>query len=131
MNSNVASTRWQGDVSPYGISWQKMMVWWFIVNDALLFAGFLASYGVNRLASDTWPDQSSVFSMNFITLMTFVLITSSATMATSVAAARKNDSKTAVRFLVLTIAGSAAFLGMQAFEWSTFIGDGARLDRNP
>ena len=30
---------------PFGTSWRKVMMWWFIVTDGLLFAGFLASYG--------------------------------------------------------------------------------------
>ncbi len=130
-DAETASTRWDGGVSPYGISWQKMMMWWFIVTDALLFAGFLASYGFTRLASDTWPDQSEVFNLHFIAAMTFILISSSATMATAVGAAQRKDPKTAFRFLLLTILGGLIFLGMQAFEWSTIIHEGARLDGNP
>ena len=127
MSVSVASKRWGGGVSPFGLSWQKMMMWWFIVNDGLLFAALLASYGFNRLASDTWPDQTKVFSMNFITLMTFILISSSATMATAVGAARRSDPKMAVRMLLLTIVGGLCFLGMQAFEWTSMIAEGARL----
>ena len=37
--------------SPYGQAWQKLMMWFFIVGDALLFAGFLASYGFARLGT--------------------------------------------------------------------------------
>lgn len=131
MSSEAIRTGWGGGVSPFGVSWQKMMMWWFIVSDALLFAGFLAGYGFNRLASDTWPERSEVFHLNFITLMTFTLITSSATMATAVGGARRGDSKTAVRFLLLTALVGLCFLGMQAYEWTVFIGDGARLDANP
>jgi len=32
---------WQGGVSPFGVPWQKLMMWIFLVTDALLFAGFL------------------------------------------------------------------------------------------
>ena len=59
METAHTESRWSGGVSPFGVSWQKMMMWWFIVTDALLFAGFLAAYGFNRLASDSWPDQAS------------------------------------------------------------------------
>ena len=128
----VAPGRWGGGLSPYGMSWQKMLMWWFIVSDFLIFVGFLAAYGFNRLAvgNANWPDRGEIFNMDFIAAMTFVLITSSATMATAVGAARKSDSKTAVRFLLLTILGGLCFLAMQAYEWNTFIGDGARLDTN-
>jgi len=131
MSANSVATRWDGGGSPYGISWQKMMMWWFIVTDALLFAGFLAAYGFNRLASDTWPDRAEIFNLNFITVMTFILISSSATMATAVGAARRGDPRMAIRFLLLTILGGLCFLGMQAYEWATFIHEGARLDGNP
>jgi cytochrome c oxidase subunit 3 len=117
--------------SPCAMSWQKLMMWLFIVSDALLFAGFLASYGFSRLSSDAWPDRSHIFHMNFIAAMTFVLITSSATMASAVAAARHEDRKNAARFLWLTLLGGVVFLGMQAYEWTTIIGEGARLNGNP
>lgn len=122
---------WEGEPSPLNLTWQKMMMWWFIVTDALLFSGFLAAYGFNRLASDTWPDRPHVFHFWFITLMTFILISSSATMATSVAASALKDRATALRFLWLTVVGGLMFLGMQAFEWSSLIGEGARLHQNP
>ena len=31
-------------------------MWWFIVTDGLLFAGFLASYGYARILAFNWPD---------------------------------------------------------------------------
>jgi len=72
-----------------------------------------------------------VFHLNFIAAMTFVLISSSATMATAVGAAQKKDRKGVLTFLLLTILGGLGFLGMQAYEWSTLIGEGARLYSNP
>ena len=85
-SSALNESRWTSGLSPFGMSWQKFMMWWFVVGDALLFAGFLASYGFSRLGTDNWPDQAEVFSIPFITVMTFVLISSSATMACAVAA---------------------------------------------
>ena len=127
----IVESPWGGGVSPFAVGWSKLMMWVFIITDGLLFAGFLGGYGIARLASAAWPDRSAVFHLNFIALMTFTLISSSATMATAVAAARKGDKKIALRFLLLTIAGGLAFLGMQAYEWTTLIRAGARLDSNP
>ena len=127
----IVESPWGGGVSPFAVGWSKLMMWVFIITDGLLFAGFLGGYGFARLASAAWPDRSAVFHLNFIALMTFTLISSSATMATAVAAARKGDKKIALRFLLLTIAGGLAFLGMQAYEWTTLIRAGARLDSNP
>lgn len=115
----------------YGTSWQKTMMWLFIVSDGLLFGAFLASYGFKRLAAGAWPDRAQVFHMTFIAAMTFVLISSSATMATAVAAARRGHMKQASQFVWATLLGGAGFLGMQAYEWSTIIHEGARLHGNP
>jgi cytochrome c oxidase subunit 3 len=122
---------WQGGVSPFGVSWQKLMMWFFLVTDALLFAGFLAAYGFVRLANGTWPVRSHVFSMPFIGLMTFVLITSSATMATAVGAAHRRDLGLARKFVLFTALGGLFFLGCQAREWTGLIMEGARLTANP
>jgi len=132
MNQATAASHWSEGGSLFDISWQKLMMWMFIVSDGILFGGFLASYAFCRFASDSpWPDRAEVFNLNFITVMTFVLITSSATMACAVLASKRNDVGKAVRYVLLTTLFGAGFLGMQAFEWTHFIGDGARLTTNP
>lgn len=133
MKPGVAATEapWQEGVSPLGMPWQKLMMWIFLVTDALLFAGFLASYGFVRLASPSWPEQNDVFPMLKIAVMTFILISSSATMATAVGAAHRRDLRRAMWFVLLTALGGALFLGMQALEWTTLIREGARLTANP
>lgn len=127
----AVEVHWQGGVSPFGVPWQKLMMWVFLVTDALLFAGFLASYGFVRLASPSWPEQGEVFAIVVIGVMTFVLITSSATMATAVGAAQRRDLKRATTFVLLTALGGLIFLGMQANEWTGLIQEGARLTHNP
>jgi cytochrome c oxidase subunit III len=124
-------SRWGGGACPFDAGWRKVMMWWFVVTDGLLFAGFLASYGYARILAFHWPDQASVFSLPYIAAMTFVLISSSATMATAVQAAREKRRSVATRFVVLTALGGALFLGMQAFEWRHLIEEGARLNANP
>ncbi len=127
----IARADWGGAASPFGVTWQKMMMWFFIVTDALLFAGLLVSYGVVRIATGSWPVQSEVFSLTYIAAMTFVLISSSATMACAVAAAELERRKTVTLCLWLTILGGFGFLGMQAYEWAHFIQDGGGLHSNP
>lgn len=128
-------SRWYGGISPWGMSWQKLMMWIFIISDGILFGAFLAAYGFNRLAWGSWPARMDgaepVFHASFVTAMTFVLISSSAAMASAVHAARIGDRKWAVRWLALTLLGGMGFLGMQVFEWATIIGQGASLHGNP
>src|SRR5215471_2539307 len=101
---------WRGGACPFGAGWRKVMMWWFIVTDGLLFAGFLAAYGYARLMSFHWPQQSDVFSLKYIAAMTFVLITSSATMATAVDDSKNGKRSTALKFVLLTAVGGLAFL---------------------
>jgi cytochrome c oxidase subunit 3 len=130
----VVQAHWGGGVSPFGASWQKTMMWIFIVTDGLLFSGLLCGYGFLRTASASiapWPNRTEVFSIPFIAFMTFVLITSSATMGTAVTAARLGDRKKTMMNLAFTIVGALVFLGSQAVEWSHLIHEGARLTQNP
>jgi cytochrome c oxidase subunit III len=123
---------WGGGAAPFGASWQKTMMWIFIVTDALLFGGLLSGYAFLRHASAApWPRQSEVFSIPFIALMTFILITSSMTMGTAVTAARLGDHKKTLMNVIFTIIGGMAFLGCQAYEWTELIHEGARLTSNP
>lgn len=123
--------RWGGGMCPFAAGWRKVMMWWFIITDGLLFAGFLAAYGYARILAFHWPDQASVFSLKYIAAMTFVLISSSATMASAVLAAREQRRSATLRFVLLTAVGGTLFLGMQAFEWRHLIAEGARLNVNP
>jgi cytochrome c oxidase subunit 3 len=130
-SDEVIESTWGGGVSPFAVGWSKLFMWLFIITDALLFIGFLASYGFARVTSAAWPDRGQVFHMEFITVMTFTLISSSATMASAVAASQRGNRGAALRWVGLTILGGAAFLGMQAYEWSSLIAEGATIDANP
>ena len=124
----AVDAHWGGGVSPFGASWQKTMMWIFIVTDALLFSGLLCGYGYLRMISPVpWPETTEVFSIPFIAFMTFVLITSSMFMGTAVTAARLGDMKKARNNVLFTIVGGLVFLGCQAYEWSHIIHEGARL----
>jgi cytochrome c oxidase subunit 3 len=127
----IIASDWGGGKSPFGTTWSKFMMWIFIISDALTFAGFLIAYGFMRTISPSWPVQTEIFNMGLITFMTFMLITSSAFMAVAVGAARSGNPTAAAKFLFLTIVGGLIFLGCQVFEWSHFIGEGARPWVNP
>jgi cytochrome c oxidase subunit III len=119
------------DRLPLGASWQKLMMWIFIVSDGLLFLTMLVGYGVIRIANPHWPDAGEVFHLSLIALMTFLLISSSATMGSAVAAAANGDVSASSRLIVMTLVGGLGFLGMQAYEWSSLISDGVSLTSNP
>jgi cytochrome c oxidase subunit 3 len=126
----VMESHWGGGAHPFGASWQKTMMWIFIITDGLLFSGLLCGYSFLRTTSSTvapWPKQSHVFSIPFIALMTFLLISSSAAMGSAVTAARLGDRKKVLLNLGLTIFGGLCFLGCQAIEWTHLIREGLTL----
>ena len=127
----AVAERWSGGVCPFGAGWHRVMMWWFIVTDGLLFGGFLAAYGYARLIATTWPAASTVFALPYLAAMTFVLITSSATMATAVHHAGHGRWPLVQRMLLVTIIAGLVFLGMQAWEWRHVIAEGATLHSNP
>ncbi|MCB0761530.1 MAG: cytochrome c oxidase subunit 3 [Flavobacteriales bacterium] len=109
-----------------------MMMWYFLVSDALTFGGLLIAYGVSRHeVIFPWPIGEQVFEgmpvlgsgypLMYVALMTFILIVSSVTMVLAVEAGHRNHKPGVVRWLGWTIVGGFFFLGSQAWEWSHFI----------
>jgi len=66
-----------------------------------------------------------------IAIMTFVLITSSGTMAMAVNCGYRNQRKQAAILMLVTAGFGLCFVGMQAFEWSKLIEEGVRPWGNP
>ncbi|WP_373518277.1 cytochrome c oxidase subunit 3 [Pricia sp.] len=123
---------WSGGNRPLGASYGKLMMWFFLVSDALTFSGFLAAYGFSRFKFiETWPIADEVFThvpffhgnypMIYVAFMTFILIMSSVTMVLAVDAGHKMKQNAVIWYMFLTIIGGAIFVGSQAWEWATFI----------
>jgi cytochrome c oxidase subunit 3 len=66
-----------------------------------------------------------------IAIMTFVLISSSGTMAMAVTMSMRREVRRAAALMMATAALGATFVGMQAFEWSKLIHEGVRPWGNP
>ena len=129
------------DKQAFHVPWGKAMMWIFLLSDTFIFSCFLTSYMHVRLATLVgWPNPSEVFALHLfgkdvplilIAIMTFVLITSSGTMALAVNYGYRRDKKNTVRLLVATAVLGATFVGMQAFEWTKLIMEGVRPWGNP
>ena len=148
MDSTVANTgtegkTWGGGRRPLNASYGKMMMWFFIVSDALTFSGFLAAYGFSRFKFiQEWPIADEVFThvpflhgqelpMIYVAFMTFILIMSSVTMVLAVDAGHHMNKAKVTLYMFLTIIGGAIFVGSQAWEWATFIqGDYGAVQTN-
>jgi cytochrome c oxidase subunit 3 len=131
--ANSEEKTWGGGNEPMGASYGKLMMWFFIVSDALTFSGFLAAYGFSRFKFiETWPLADEVFThfpfmhgvsapMYYVALMTFILIFSSVTMVLAVDAGHQMKKDKVVLYMFLTIIGGVIFVGSQAWEWKNFI----------
>ena len=131
--ANSEEKIWEGGNEPLGASYGKLMMWFFIVSDALTFSGFLAAYGFSRFKFiETWPLAEEVFThfpfmhgvaapMYYVALMTFILIFSSVTMVLAVDAGHQMNKAKVAFYMFLTIIGGLVFVGSQAWEWKNFI----------
>jgi cytochrome c oxidase subunit III len=137
---------WNGGNEPLKASWGKLMMWFFLLSDALSFSSLLITYGLIRYSHTAytgapgkfefslnhWPIPEKVFDaapflhgielpLVFVGIMTFVLIMSSVTMVLAVEAGHRRDRKDVEKWMLWTILGGFAFLGCQAWEWTHFI----------
>jgi cytochrome c oxidase subunit III len=146
--SAVASDKsaWDGGSSPMGVSYGKLMMWFFLLSDAFTFSALLITYGLVRSSHPAytgavedfkfsqayWPVPERVYEavpflegvelpLVFVGIMTFILIMSSVTMVLAVEAGHRMDRKAVEKWMLWTILGGIAFLSCQAWEWAHFI----------
>ena len=140
---------WQGIRADWGsdqrafknVPWGKAMMWIFLVSDTFIFSCFLISYMTVRTSTTVqWPIPSEVFALTIagnsiplilIAIMTFILISSSGTMAMAVNFGYRRDRLKTTVLILATAAFGASFVGMQAFEWTKLIHEGVRPWGNP
>jgi cytochrome c oxidase subunit 3 len=133
---------WSSDQRAFkNVSWRKAMMWIFLLSDTFVFGCFLLSYMTARMSTtEPWPNSSEVFALHMfgadlplilIAIMTFVLISSSGTMALAVNYGYRRNRRTTAGLMIATAILGATFVGMQAFEWSKLIEEGVRPWGNP
>ena len=133
---------WSSDQRAFkNVPWGKAMMWIFLLSDTFIFSSFLISYMTVRMSTtDPWPNPSEVFGLTLwgrsvplllIAIMTFILISSSGTMAMAVNFGYRRDRVRTAALMLATAAFGATFVGMQAFEWTKLIMEGVRPWGNP
>jgi cytochrome c oxidase subunit III len=130
------------DKQAFVVPWGKAMMWIFLLSDTFIFSCFLTGYMHVRMSTTVpWPNPSEVFSLTIgghpiplilIAIMTFILISSSGTMAMAVNFGYRRNRARTTALMLLTAGFGATFVGMQAFEWTKLIIDeGVRPWGNP
>jgi cytochrome c oxidase subunit 3 len=118
------------------------MMWIFLLSDTFIFSCFLLSYMNVRMSTTVpWPPTSEIFALSFggdpiplilIAIMTFILITSSGTMAMAVRFGYLRNRRMSALLMIATALLGASFVGMQVFEWTKLIvEEGVRPWGNP
>ena len=134
---------WSSDQRAFkNVPWGKAMMWIFLLSDTFIFSCFLLSYMTVRNSTTVpWPNPSEIFALSLggekiplilIAIMTFILISSSGTMAMAVNFGYRRDRVKSAVLMLVTAAFGATFVGMQAFEWTKLIvEEGVRPWGNP
>lgn len=136
------SSDWSADQEVFRHThWGKAMMWIFLLSDTFIFSCFLVSYMTMRASATLpWPNASEVFALTIagqsiplilIAIMTFVLISSSGTMAMAVNFGYRRDRRKTAALMFATALFGATFVSMQAFEWTKLIHEGVRPWGNP
>src|SRR3954463_9194122 len=104
---------WASDQRTFkNVTWGKAMMWIFLLSDTFIFSCFLLSYMTARMSTTVpWPNPSEVFALTvagkhipliLIAIMTFILISSSGTMAMAVNFGYRRDRARTAALMLIT-----------------------------
>jgi cytochrome c oxidase subunit 3 len=93
-----------------------VVVW--LASELMFFSGLFAAYFTLRSSTRPWPPDGVELATARTGLATVILIASSFAMHRAVQAAHGRDRRGAVRWLLLTTAMGAVFLGNQVWEYA-------------
>ena len=98
--------------------------WIYLMTDCVLFAALFATFVVLRGNTFGGPSERELYQLPSILIETLVLLTSSFTCGLAVLAARNNNVRQVVSWLVVTFILGVAFLTMEISEFSQLAHDG-------
>ncbi|MSR37029.1 MAG: heme-copper oxidase subunit III [Gemmatimonadetes bacterium] len=100
----------------------KLGMWVFLLSEVMFFTSLIGTYIILRFAHpDHFADPGTVLNVPLTAFNTFFLICSSVTMVKAFAAIQIGDQKGFKLWLLATIVIGAAFVGIQAYEYSKLI----------
>ncbi|MBP1906106.1 cytochrome aa3-600 menaquinol oxidase subunit 3 [Paenibacillus turicensis] len=101
--------------------------WLFLGAEIALFATLFAVYFTLWNRTGSGPAGKDIFEITPVLLETFLLLTSSFTCGLVINSMRHNMKKAAMTFLVITLLLGLGFLGIEIFEFVTYVHEGATL----
>jgi len=113
-----------------GLDNRKLGFWMFIGSECLLFGSLISTYLVYHGKSVSGPTPDEILNIPLTSVSTFVLLMSSLGMVLALAAVTKGDRRWTRVWLLVTAGLGATFLGMQAYEFTTFVHEGLTIKTN-
>ena len=114
-----------------GIPTGKLAMWMLLASEFVIFGGLVVCYLLYRLHNDYYGVLASHTSLLAGSVNTFVLLTSSLFIVLAHHAAEVKDTKTAVKYMNLTILCALLFVGVKTVEYSMKIMHGYTAPMNP
>jgi heme/copper-type cytochrome/quinol oxidase subunit 3 len=129
--------------SSTGLSNTKIAIWAFIGSECFFFGSLISTYLVYKgrnmvgpLPHQPWTDPATgqtfppILDIPVTSASTFVLLMSSLAMVLAHSAVERSDRKYSKIWLATTALLGAAFLGFQAYEFTSFVHEGLKLQTN-
>jgi len=110
-------------VVPYGF-------WLFVLSDMVLFSALFASYGTLVNATDGGPTTHQLFHRELVAVETIALLLSSFVCGLAMITAKRANMMWTQVWLVATGVLGAVFLGIELYEFSSMIAEGAGPQRS-
>jgi len=110
-------------VVPYGF-------WLFVLSDMVLFSALFASYASLVHATDGGPTTAELFDRKLVAVETLALLLSSFVCGLAMITAKRKSMAWMQIWLLATGALGLVFLGIELFEFSKMIGEGAGPQRS-
>ena len=104
---------------------EKLGMWVFLGSEVMFFTALIGSYIILRFGSpEQWAAPGQILNVPLTAFNTFLLICSSVTMVKAFAAIQDGDQRLLKLYLLATVAIGAAFVGVQAYEYTHLVHDG-------
>jgi len=110
-------------VVPYGF-------WLFVLSDMVLFSALFATYASLAGATDGGPTTHQLFDRTLVAIETGALLLSSFTCGLAMIAANRRNAPMTQMWLAVTGLLGLVFLGLELYEFSHMIGEGAGPQRS-
>jgi heme/copper-type cytochrome/quinol oxidase subunit 3 len=102
----------------------RLGIWMFLASEIVIFGGLITTYVLYRLRHPEWSELAHNMVQAAGAINTLVLLTSSLTMVLAHAAVEHENLKKAARYMLITVALGAVFMGIKAYEYGHEIGEG-------